>query len=342
MLLLLGCVGTPADEEGAPEGPIRWQAPGAEAYAEELQQRINAAFLAKGEDYEARTRHFRPDGLPKYTNRLILETSPYLLQHAHNPVNWYAWSDEAFETARRLGRPVLLSIGYSTCHWCHVMEEESFEDAEIAAFLNANYVAIKVDREERPDLDAIYMSAVQMLTGRGGWPMTTWLTPDRQPFFGGTYFPARDGDRGSRKGFLTLLRELKQVYEGQPDRVAEQARQLTQRIQASMKPAPGGSAPGSEIVDGILQQYAQSFDETHGGLRRAPKFPSSLPIRLLMRRHRATGDERQLQRLPPVLHRCALVGPALREDALRQRVADRDLPRGLSVDWPGAVRPNRS
>jgi uncharacterized protein YyaL (SSP411 family) len=135
--------------------------------------------------------------------------------------------------------------------------------------------------------------------------MTSWLTPDRQPFFGGTYFPARDGDRGSRKGFLTLLRELKQVYDGQPDRVAEQARQLTQRIQASMKPAPGGSAPGSEIVDGILQQYAQSFDETNGGLRRAPKFPSSLPIRLLMRRHRATGDERQLQMATLTLTRMA-------------------------------------
>ncbi len=148
------------------------------------------------------------DGGHKHTNRLALETSPYLLQHAHNPVNWYPWGDEAFAEARRLGRPVFLSIGYSTCHWCHVMEEESFEDEEIAAFLNEHYVCIKVDREERPDVDAIYMSAVQALTGSGGWPMSVWLTPEREPFFGGTYFPPRDGARGARHGFLTVLREL--------------------------------------------------------------------------------------------------------------------------------------
>ncbi|HSY41557.1 MAG TPA: thioredoxin domain-containing protein, partial [Polyangia bacterium] len=138
---------------------------------------------------------------PKYTNRLILESSPYLLQHAHNPVDWRAWGDEAFEEARRLGRPVFLSIGYATCHWCHVMEVESFEDEEIAAFMNSHYVSIKVDREERPDVDAIYMAAVQALNQSGGWPMSVWLTPDREPFFGGTYFPPREGARGARHGF---------------------------------------------------------------------------------------------------------------------------------------------
>ena len=140
-----------------------------------------------------------PDPSHKHTNRLIHETSPYLLQHAHNPVDWRPWGDEAFDEARRLGRPVFLSIGYSTCHWCHVMEEESFEDEEIAAFMNANYISIKVDREERPDVDAVYMAAVQALTGSGGWPMSVWLTPEREPFFGGTYFPPRDGARGARR-----------------------------------------------------------------------------------------------------------------------------------------------
>src|SRR3954447_26158017 len=137
-----------------------------------------------------------PEASHKHTNRLIHETSPYLLQHAHNPVDWRPWGDEAFEEARRLGKPVFLSVGYSTCHWCHVMEEESFEDEAIAAYLNEHYIAIKVDREELPDVDAIYMTAVQRLTGSGGWPMSVWLTPAREPFFAGTYFPPRDGGRG--------------------------------------------------------------------------------------------------------------------------------------------------
>jgi len=162
----------------------------------------------RGSDYQPRTRHLYENGEAKYTNRLFLESSPYLLQHAHNPVNWYPWGDEAFEVARRTGKPVLLSIGYSTCHWCHVMEEESFEDEEIVRFMNENYVAIKVDREERPDLDSIYMNAVIAINGRGGWPMTVWLTVDRRPFFGGSYYPARDGDRGVRMGFFNAAQTI--------------------------------------------------------------------------------------------------------------------------------------
>ena len=149
---------------------------------------------------ELRTRHLDAEGKPKYTNRLALSASPYLQQHAHNPVNWYPWGDEAFAAAKALGRPVFLSIGYSTCHWCHVMEEESFEDEEIARVLNENFVAIKVDREERPDVDAIYMSAVQALTGGGGWPLNVFLTPERKPFYGGTYYPARDARSPSPGG----------------------------------------------------------------------------------------------------------------------------------------------
>ena len=141
--------------------------PGAEPFETALATRIQKTLAAEGKDYEPRTRHLLEDGSPRYTNRLIFESSPYLRQHAHNPVNWFPWGDEAFELAAELGRPVLLSIGYSTCHWCHVMEEESFEDEAIASYMNENYIAIKVDREERPDLDAVYMSAVQTLTGRG-------------------------------------------------------------------------------------------------------------------------------------------------------------------------------
>src|SRR5512138_155700 len=189
--------------------------PGAAPLDPALARRLADAVRAKGPGYAPRTHHV-VDGSPRYTNRLILERSPYLLQHAHNPVAWWPWGDEAFEEARRTDRPVFLSVGYSTCHWCHVMERESFEDEAVARVLNERFVPIKVDREERPDVDAIYMTAVQLLTGGGGWPMSVWLTPEREPFFGGTYFPPRDGARGMTRGFLGLLEELAQVYAHEP------------------------------------------------------------------------------------------------------------------------------
>jgi len=297
--------GNAAKERDATPG---WQLPGAEPFSPELQARLRAALKALGSSYQPRTRHLRSDGGPQYANRLLLESSPYLQQHAHNPVNWYSWGDEAFAAAERLGRPILLSIGYSTCHWCHVMEEESFEDEEIAAFLNANYIPIKVDREERPDIDSIYMSAVQMLTGRGGWPMTTWLTPEGKPFYGGTYFPARDGDRGTRTGFLTLLRQLKTTYDAQPDSIAERATQLSSRIHNAMTPAAGAGIPGPEVLDAAVQPYKSQFDGTYGGLRRAPKFPSSLPLQLLMRRHLATGDAQYSEMVELTLEKMARGG----------------------------------
>ena len=247
----------------------------------------------RGPGYEPRTRHLRPDGWAKYTNRLFLETSPYLLQHAHNPVDWHAWGDQAFELARERDCPVLLSVGYSTCHWCHVMEEESFEDEEIADFINQNYVAIKVDREERPDVDAVYMTAVQTLVGRGGWPMTVWMMPDRKPFFGGTYYPPRDGDRGGHVGFLTLLKKIKESYDQRRSLITQSGAQVTQAVQRILKTDSDGSLPGDAVFQTAVNDCRERFDAIDGGLGEAPKFPGTLPVRLLFRYDRRFPDADQ-------------------------------------------------
>jgi uncharacterized protein len=260
-----------------------------------------------GESYLPRTRHLHPDGSASYTNRLFLESSPYLLQHAHNPVNWFPWGEEAFELAGRLHRPVLVSIGYATCHWCHVMEEESFEDLEIAGFLNRNFIAVKVDREERPDVDSVYMSALHAMGTQGGWPLNMFLTPERRPFYGGTYFPPRDHTRGI--GFLSLLGQLKEAYQRDPERVALAGEQLTEAVRGMLAPRVRGGAPLQEaVLDFALQTYRERFDGRNGGLAGAPKFPSSLPVRLLLRRYRATGDRRLLGMVELSLQRMAAGG----------------------------------
>jgi len=269
--------------------------PAAPAYSPELSASLAAALerrRAATGGYRPRTHHLVGEA-PKYTNRLILESSPYLLQHAHNPVDWRPWGDEAFEEARRLRRPVFLSIGYATCHWCHVMEAESFEDEEIAAFLNGHYIAIKVDREERPDVDAVYMAAVQALTQSGGWPMSMWLTPDREPFYGGTYFPPREGARGAKAGFLEILRDIHGTYLSDAGRVGRAAEALVRAVKTQMEPAAQAEAaarPNTVAVDQALAVYKRLFDDVNGGLRRAPKFPSNIPVRLLLRAHHRTGD----------------------------------------------------
>jgi hypothetical protein len=269
--------------------------PGTPSLDAQLVDRLKSAWEARDSAYKPRTRHLNPDGSPQYTNRLFLESSPYLLQHAHNPLNWYPWGDEAFDTARKFGRPVLLSVGYSTCHWCHVMEEESFDDEEIARYLNEHYIAIKVDREERPDIDAIYMTAVQAMTGHGGWPMTVWLTPDRKPFYSGTYFPARDGDRDVEVGFFSLLKRVHAVYVEAPERVGEAAAEIVQIVQTNLAPkSTGASLPNAQVLQAVADIYRQRFDSTYGGLQGAPKFPSSLPIRLLLRHYRRTNDQQLL------------------------------------------------
>ncbi len=283
--------------------------PGTRGFSESLLRNFAQKYRQLGSDYRPRTRHLNADGSAKYTNRLFLESSPYLLQHAHNPVNWFPWGDEAFALAKKLNRPVLLSVGYSTCHWCHVMEEESFEDPELARFFNEHYVAIKVDREERPDVDAIYMSAVQALTGRGGWPMTVWLTPERKPFYGGTYFPPRDGDRGARYGFLTLLTELEKAYHQQPQKVLQSSEQLAAMIGQNLAPRSGDSRlPGADLLHSTVAQYQQRFDAEYAGLSGAPKFPSSLPIRLLLRYYRHSADQLVLNMATRTLEKMAAGG----------------------------------
>ena len=238
-----------------------------------------------------RTRHLNPDGTPVYTNRLAREPSPYLRQHAHNPVDWYPWGDEAFAKARAERKPILLSIGYSTCHWCHVMEEESFEDDEIAAVMNSRYVAIKVDREERPDVDAVYMNAVQLMTnGSGGWPMTVWLTPERRPFYAGTYFPPRAGGRGQRIGFLDLLGRLAEVYATDPARVETAAADVVSRLEEAASTASDATPPGDAALARAYVEIAPTFDAEHGGFGGRPKFPQPSQLLFLLRWHRRTGD----------------------------------------------------
>ena len=264
--------------------------PGASPAAPEVMDRFARALGVRGEGYRPRTRHHGPNGWAKYTNRLFLETSPYLLQHAHNPVDWYPWGDDAFEQARRLHRPVFVSIGYSTCHWCHVMEEESFEDEEIARFLNENYIAVKVDREERPDVDAIYMKAVQGFSGTGGWPLNVWLTPERKPFFGGTYFPPRDGRYGPGTGFLEILQALSDSYVSMASEVEEICGKSTAFVRQALSPEGGSDLPTTDALTDAAIFYRDHFDSANGGMAAVPKFPSHLPVRFLLRHHRRTGD----------------------------------------------------
>src|SRR6478672_7554575 len=225
-------------------------------------------------------------------NRLINETSPYLLQHAHNPVDWYAWGNEALERARREDRPILLSIGYAACHWCHVMERESFENESIAQLMNESFVCIKVDREERPDLDDIYMSATVAMSGSGGWPMTVFLTPDQQPFFAGTYFPPVD--RFGRPGFRTLLERIADLWKRDRAGLRAQASEVTQFLRENTRSAPGLSV-GEEEIRKAAAQLARDFDERWGGFGRAPKFPPSAALSLLLRVHRRFGDTEALR-----------------------------------------------
>src|SRR5687768_183711 len=226
-------------------------------------------------------------------NRLAREQSPYLLQHAANPVDWYPWGDDAFSKSRTEDKPIFLSIGYSTCHWCHVMEHESFENQEIADLLNRDFVSIKVDREERPDVDRVYMAFVQATTGSGGWPMTVFLTPDLKPFYGGTYFPP--SSRWGKPGFFDLLSELSKVWKGDRAQVERAAAELFDRLRLVTSSRGTGGQPavaGDESLDVAIEQFQMAFDTRHGGFGDAPKFPRPSELLFLLREHarrRAAG-----------------------------------------------------
>ena len=239
----------------------------------------------------------------QFTNRLANETSPYLLQHAHNPVDWFSWGEEAFAKAKAENKPILLSVGYSACHWCHVMEHESFENEEIAALMNDLFVNIKVDREERPDVDEIYMNAVQMLTGRGGWPMTVFLTPDGKPFYGGTYFPPVD--RHNLPGFPKILTAVARAYTERPQDVEKATSQILENLEKMTHRQESARQLQVETLANAAASLAQHVDHTHGGLGGAPKFPNSMVFALFLRHHHATGNELYLQMTTHTLRQMA-------------------------------------
>jgi uncharacterized protein YyaL (SSP411 family) len=225
-------------------------------------------------------------------NRLSSEKSPYLRQHAENPVHWYPWGDDAFAAARREEKPVFLSVGYSTCHWCHVMAHESFEDREVAAILNDAFIAVKVDREERPDVDRVYMAFVQATTGSGGWPMSVWLTPDGKPFYGGTYFPPTP--QWGRPGFADLLRELARLWREERGWVERSAEGVIEHLAAAASAAGERRVPGAATLDAARQDLLAGHDTRDGGFGGAPKFPRPSELLFLLREHRRTGDRAAL------------------------------------------------
>jgi uncharacterized protein YyaL (SSP411 family) len=239
-------------------------------------------------------------------NRLAAEQSPYLLQHANNPVDWFPWGDEAFATARRLDKPIFLSIGYSTCHWCHVMERESFEDYGLAAVLNQSFVSIKVDREERPDVDHVYMTFVQATTGAGGWPMSVWLTPDLKPFYGGTYFPPTS--QWGRPAFRDVLVEIARAWREQRANVLQSASAIVDRLAVLTRGRSDRRKADASALTAIVRQFQDAFDSRRGGFGDAPKFPRASELLFLLREHARTGDDMALRMVTDTLRAMALGG----------------------------------
>jgi len=245
-----------------------------------------------------------PDGGPEY-NRLVFSQSPYLLQHAGNPVDWHPWGDEAFEKAREEGKPVFLSVGYSTCHWCHVMEHESFEDAEVAALMNEMFIPVKVDREERPDVDKIYMDVTQAMTGHGGWPMTVVLTPDRKPFFAGTYFPKTS--RFGKPGMMDLLPQISDAWKDKRAEVIESADKISEHL-VKMNQSTAGEALGEDSLHLSFNQLSSRYDSDRGGFGTAPKFPTPQNLTFLTRYGKRTGNPEALKMTEKTLVQMRLGG----------------------------------
>ena len=249
-------------------------AQGIAPYSTELQQSLQTALTAQGSNYKPRTQYLLADGKPQFTNRLILESSPYLLQHAHNPVNWYAWGEEAFAQARKENKPVFLSIGYSTCHWCHVMERESFDNIRIAQIMNENFICIKVDRERRPEVDEVYMTALMMTTGHGGWPMSNFLTTEGKPFFAGTYFPPND--------FINILQEITKLWQTQQPKIIAQADNILKAVKQVTNATSKAQQLGTNSIQAAIKTILARHDSFIGGFGTAPKFPQENWLLLLL------------------------------------------------------------
>lgn len=237
-------------------------------------------------------------------NRLIHEASPYLQQHAHNPVDWYPWGREALERSKDENKPIFLSVGYRACHWCHVMEHESFNDPEIAALMNERFVNIKVDREERPDLDQIYQSVCQLVTRQGGWPLSVWLTPEQKPFYVGTYFPPTE--RYGRPGFKQLIQAASRAYHEKPDEVSNVAKNWTEAIaQTDATPEAADAVPGREVIADAARAMVARIDKQHGGFGGAPKFPNSFSLEVMLHHYKQTGDDLYLKHVTHTLRKMA-------------------------------------
>ena len=255
-------------------------------YSPEMSVQLNAAYITKGKDYQARTANHLANGQPAYINQLILQDSPYLIQHAHNPVNWYPWGEDAFAQARRENKPVFLSIGYSTCHWCHVMEEESFDNPAIAAVLNQYFIAIKVDRERRPDIDAVYMQAVTLLTGRGGWPMSSFLTPDGKTFMGGSYFPAEP--------FKKLLLRVNAAWQQQQALVLQRADEVANAVASTQTINRQSQALDDTLLKQTAKQLIGAQDQQYGGFGQQIKFPNEPLLMYLLNDYQRNGNKQSL------------------------------------------------
>ncbi len=238
-------------------------------------------------------------------NHLINEKSPYLIQHAHNPVDWHPWSDETFARAKLENRPVFLSIGYATCHWCHVMEKESFEDEEAAGYLNDTFVCIKVDREERPDIDAVYMAACQMLTGSGGWPLSIFMTPAKKPFFAATYLPKNS--RAGRAGLIDICRQVKKLWTADKEKIENSAVSIAAQLGKAFAFA-AADEPDASLLDQAYQKIKPGFDPQHGGFDSAPKFPTPHRLLFLLRCYHRNGDSNALEMVNKTLTAMRLGG----------------------------------
>jgi len=274
--------------------------PGTESFSIELQDRLRKSIESKSALYSPRTEHLDEDGKPHYTNRLIFEDSPYLLQHAHNPVNWYAWGDEAFEQAKKLNKPVFLSIGYSTCHWCHVMEKESFEDIEIARYLNEHFIAIKVDRERRPDVDKVYMMAVMVLKGQGGWPMSSFLLADGRPFYSDTYFPPAQ--------FLSVLKNIVRSWEDEHDEIILMAGELSKAVSEVLHVQDEVVNIDGSVLQEAATNILRRYDSSNGGFGGPTKFPNETLLLFLLQIAERKGNSDVLEAVEHSLNQMAQGG----------------------------------